>query len=51
LGHDKKDYSDPVFTQHIFQGIRYIASIVKGLNPGKAYANSRDDELRLPITR
>src|SRR4030095_13044616 len=37
LGHDKKDYSSPVFTQHIFQGIRYVVSVVKGFNYSKAY--------------
>jgi len=46
LGHDKKDYSDPVFTKHIFQGIRYIASQVKGLDFKKAYADSRDTPVR-----
>ena len=46
LGHDKKDYSDPVFTKHIFQGIRYIAGQVKGLDFKKAYADSRDTPVR-----
>jgi type 1 glutamine amidotransferase len=46
LGHDKKDYSDPVFTKHIFQGIRYIASQAKGLDFKKAYADSRDTPVR-----
>jgi type 1 glutamine amidotransferase len=42
LGHDKRDYSDPVFVQHIFQGIRHVATQVKPLNFTKAYADSRD---------
>lgn len=42
LGHDKKDYSDPVYVQHILQGIRYVAGQVKPLNFSKAYATSRD---------
>jgi type 1 glutamine amidotransferase len=46
LGHDKKDYSDPVYVQHIFQGIRYVASQVKTLDFNKAYAGSRDTEVR-----
>lgn len=46
LGHDKKDYSDPVFVQHIFQGIRYIASQIKPLNFTKAYAEYRDTPVR-----
>jgi type 1 glutamine amidotransferase len=31
LGHHKKDYSDPMYVQHLFQGIRYVASRVKNL--------------------
>jgi len=46
LGHDKKDYSDPVYVQHIFQGIRYVAGSVKKLDYSKAYADSRDTPLR-----
>lgn len=46
LGHDKKDYADPVFVQHIFQGIRYVANQVKPLDYRKAYADSRDTPVR-----
>jgi uncharacterized protein len=46
LGHDKKDYSDPVYVQHIFQGIEFVASQVKVLDFKKAYADSRDAPLR-----
>jgi type 1 glutamine amidotransferase len=46
LGHDKKDYSDPVYVQHIFQGIRYIAGSVKKLDYRKAYADTRDTPVR-----
>jgi len=46
LGHDKKDYADPVYVQHIFQGISYIAANVKKLDYSKAYADSRDTPLR-----
>lgn len=46
LGHHKKDYSDPVYIQHIFQGIRYVASRVKKLDFNKAYADSRDTPVR-----
>jgi type 1 glutamine amidotransferase len=45
-GHDKKDYSDPVYVKHIFQGIQYIASRVKTRDFSKAYAQSRDTPLR-----
>ena len=40
LGHDKADYSNPVYMQHILQGIRYVASRYTSLNFKKAYANS-----------
>jgi type 1 glutamine amidotransferase len=46
LGHDKKDYSDPVFVKHIFQGIRYVASQVKQFDFKKAYADTRDAPVR-----
>lgn len=46
LGHDKKDYSDPIYVQHIFQGIRFVASQVKKLDFSKAYADSRDTPVR-----
>ncbi len=46
LGHDKKDYSDPVFIKHIFQGIRYVAGQLKGLDFKKAYADTRDTPVR-----
>jgi type 1 glutamine amidotransferase len=32
LGHDKKDYSDPVYMRHILGGIRYVAGKVKILD-------------------
>lgn len=46
LGHDKKDYSDPVYLNHILGGIRFIASQVKIIDFKKAYAQHRDDEVR-----
>ncbi|MCW3112914.1 MAG: Crp/Fnr family transcription regulator [Segetibacter sp.] len=45
-GHDKKDYSDPVYVKHVLQGIQYVASKVKARNFSKAYADSRDTPLR-----
>ncbi|MGV3556693.1 ThuA domain-containing protein [Larkinella arboricola] len=47
LGHDKKDYSEPLFMKHIFQGIRYVASQVKTIDFKKAYAASRDSPIRV----
>jgi len=46
LGHHKKDYSDPMYVQHLFQGIRYVASRVKKLDFSKAYADTRDTPVR-----
>lgn len=46
LGHDKRDYEDPVFVQHIMQGMRFVASQVKKRDFSKAYAGSRDEPVR-----
>ena len=46
LGHKKTDYSDPVYVQHIFQGIQFVASKVKGLDFTKGYATDRDTPVR-----
>lgn len=45
LGHDIANYTDPVFVNHIFQGISFIAGKVKK-NPSKAYAENRDTPLK-----
>jgi type 1 glutamine amidotransferase len=45
LGHDKKDYSEPVYMKHILQGIQYVASRYVPLNFKKAYAASWDAPL------
>ncbi len=46
LGHDKRDYADPVFVKHIFQGISYVAGSIKKLDYRRAYADSRDSPVR-----
>lgn len=46
LGHDKENYQDPVFLQHIIQGMEYVASLTKKLDYSKAYATNRDDAVR-----
>lgn len=46
LGHDKKDYGNPVYVQHLFQGIKFIAGKVKKQDYSKAYAGSRDAPVR-----
>lgn len=46
LGHDKNDYSDPVFLKHIFNGMTWVASSIRKLDYSKAYAKSRDEILQ-----
>ncbi|QIP12161.1 ThuA domain-containing protein [Spirosoma aureum] len=46
LGHDKKDYEDPTFTQHIFQGVRFVVGQVRKIDFSKAYADSRDTPIK-----
>jgi type 1 glutamine amidotransferase len=46
LGHHIKDYEDPVFLQHVLQGMQHVARQLKGLDYSKAYATSRDTPVR-----
>lgn len=46
FGHDKESYEDPVFMQHVLQGIKYIVSLSKKLDYNKAYATFKDDPVR-----
>ena len=46
LGHDKKDYADPIYTKHLLQGIQFVASQVSGINYSKAYAVDRDTPVK-----
>ena len=46
LGHSKESYQDPVYMNHLLQGIRYIATRYKGLDYSKAHAISKDDPLK-----
>jgi type 1 glutamine amidotransferase len=46
LGHDKKDYEDPVFVQHLLGGIKYIAGEVRNIDFKKAYADLRDTPVK-----
>lgn len=45
LGHDKKDYKDPMHVKHIFKGIEFVASQTQKLDFSKAYATDRDTPL------
>ena len=46
LGHDKKDYEDPIFIQHVLQGIKFVASQTKSKDYKKAYSKSKDDAVQ-----
>lgn len=46
LGHDKKDYEDPTFVKHIFQGLQFVASELKPKAYTKAYARSINDPVQ-----
>lgn len=46
LGHSKESYQEPVYKNHLLQGIKYIASQYKGLNYANAYAVGKDDPLK-----
>lgn len=46
LGHDKKDYADPVFVRHLMQGMQFVAGQSSKKDFGKAYAGSRDEPVR-----
>ena len=46
LGHDKNNYQNPVFKNHILQGIQYIANEFKGLHYDQAFAKDRNDPIK-----
>ena len=46
LGHDKKDYEDPIYVQHIFQGIKFVAGEIKSKDYAKAYSRVKDEPVR-----
>jgi type 1 glutamine amidotransferase len=45
LGHDKEMYKDPVYVNHLLQGIKYMATQYRGLNYANAHAVGKDDPL------
>jgi type 1 glutamine amidotransferase len=46
LGHSKESYQDPVYKNHLLQGIKFIASQYKGFNYSNAFAKTKDDPLK-----
>jgi uncharacterized protein len=46
LGHDKAHYEEPVFVQHLFQGIEYVVSQTLKRDWKRAYATDRNAPLK-----
>ena len=46
LGHDKENYEEPIFVNHIFQGMTFIAEQTKKIDFSKAYADQRDTPVK-----
>ncbi len=46
LGHDKKDYEDPTYVNHIFQGIKFVASQLTSKEYSKAYSQNKDEAIK-----
>ena len=46
LGHSKESYQDPVYKNHLLQGIKFVANQFKGLNYSNAHAVTKDDALK-----
>jgi len=45
IGHSKETYSDPVYLNHLVQGLRFVAGKVGKVDFSKAYAAHRDDAI------
>jgi type 1 glutamine amidotransferase len=46
LGHNKESYSDPVYRNHLLQGIKWVATQYKGIHYANAHATSKDAPLQ-----
>ena len=46
LGHDKANYQEAIFKNHLLQGIQFIANQYKGIDYSKATATNKDDNLK-----
>ena len=46
LGHDKKDYEDSTYLNHIFQGMQFVASHALKKDYSKAYANQIEQPIK-----
>ena len=46
LGHDKKDYEDPIFVNHVFQGLQFVVSQLREKDYSRFYARKIDDPVK-----
>jgi type 1 glutamine amidotransferase len=46
LGHHIKDYEDPDFVNHLYQGMKYVAGKIDKRDYGRSYATDRDTPVR-----
>jgi uncharacterized protein len=46
LGHDKKDYEDPIFIKHLFQGLQFVAGQLTPKDFSKAYSKLKDEPVQ-----
>ena len=46
LGHDKANYQEATFKNHLLQGIKFIANQYKGIDYSKAVAMDKDAQLK-----
>lgn len=46
LGHDKNDYTEPVFVRHLWQGIQYVVARTAKKDWSKAYATEANSPVR-----
>ena len=46
IGHSKETYQDPVYKNHLLQGIKFVISRFKGIDYNNAFAQDRDDQLK-----
>jgi len=46
VGHSKETYQDPVYKNHLLQGIKFVISQSKGIDFKKSFSTHRDDQLK-----
>lgn len=46
IGHSKETYKDPVYKNHMLQGIKFVISQSKGIDFSKSFSTHRDDQIK-----